>query len=206
MRRLDRDLTALLVSLPHHDPGPRGYPRNSQGHGGAGVEWPLMRSGLRRAIDVSPRTMVDESAMIFADDAVCSQLAQARAYVPGSGAKALGDVLRREAIGRTAQHPDNTLRKVGFHFCPRMWSAKSDKALRRQAGLVVNLGDDHFKTWQAYGCVGCKEAAPMTDRERIEVARDKFELEMKRDTRRPWDGSDLYRKNPSAKAPVKDAA
>jgi hypothetical protein len=39
----------------------------------------------------------------------------------------------------------------------------------------------------------------MTDRERIKVARDKFELEMKRDTKRPWDGSDLYRKNPSVR-------
>jgi hypothetical protein len=58
---------------------------------------------------------------------------------------------------------------------------------------------------QGEGCIGCKEAAPTTDRERIKVARDKFELEMKRDTKRPWDGSDLYRKFPSAKAPVKDA-
>jgi hypothetical protein len=62
-----------------------------------------------------------------------------------------------------------------------------------------------FTLAQSDGCVGCKEAAPMTDRERIKVARDKFELEMKRDTKRPWDGSDLYRKFPSAKAPVKDA-
>jgi hypothetical protein len=62
-----------------------------------------------------------------------------------------------------------------------------------------------FALAQSDGCVGCKEAAPMTDRERIKMARDKFELEMKRDTKRPWDGSNLYRKFPSAKAPVKDA-
>jgi hypothetical protein len=58
---------------------------------------------------------------------------------------------------------------------------------------------------QGEGCIGCKEAAPTTDRDRIKAARDKFELEMKRETKRPWDGSDLYRKTPSATAPVKDA-
>jgi hypothetical protein len=52
-------------------------------------------------------------------------------------------------------------------------------------------------------CVDCKEAAPMTDRERIKAARDKFDLEMKRDTKRPWDGLDLYRKSPATPAPVK---
>jgi hypothetical protein len=52
-------------------------------------------------------------------------------------------------------------------------------------------------------CIGCKEPAPMTDRERIKAARDKFDIEMKRDTKRPWDGTDLYRKLPSTPAPVK---
>jgi hypothetical protein len=52
-------------------------------------------------------------------------------------------------------------------------------------------------------CIDCKEAAPVTDRERIKAARDKFELEMKRDTKRPWDGLDLYRKLPPS-APIKD--
>jgi hypothetical protein len=42
-------------------------------------------------------------------------------------------------------------------------------------------------------CIGCKEGAQMTDRERIKAAREKFELEMKRDTKRPWDGMDLHR-------------
>jgi hypothetical protein len=55
---------------------------------------------------------------------------------------------------------------------------------------------------QGDACIGCKEATPpMTDRERIKAARDKFELEMKRDTKRPWD--DLYGKNPSAQTPTK---
>jgi alkanesulfonate monooxygenase SsuD/methylene tetrahydromethanopterin reductase-like flavin-dependent oxidoreductase (luciferase family) len=56
-------------------------------------------------------------------------------------------------------------------------------------------------------CSRCEEVAPMTDREQIRAARDKFEREMKRDTRRPWDGTDLYRKDPPVppKEPVKDA-
>jgi hypothetical protein len=73
---------------------------------------------------------------------------------------------------------------------------------------------------QSDACIGCKEPAPMTDRERIKAARDKldlemkrdavtnreritaardkFDLEMKRDTKRPWDGLDPNRKTPSA--------
>jgi hypothetical protein len=52
-------------------------------------------------------------------------------------------------------------------------------------------------------CGGCKEAAPMVHRERIKVARDKFDLEMKRDSKRPWDLLDLgLRKLPSVPAPI----
>jgi len=57
---------------------------------------------------------------------------------------------------------------------------------------------------QGDGPIAGKETAPMTDRERIKADRDKFDLETKRDTKRPWDGSDLYRKLPSAKPPLKD--
>jgi hypothetical protein len=56
---------------------------------------------------------------------------------------------------------------------------------------------------QSDGCIGCKEAAPMTDRERIKAGRAKFDLEMKRDTARPWDGLDLgVRKEPTAAKPI----
>jgi hypothetical protein len=42
---------------------------------------------------------------------------------------------------------------------------------------------------QGDSCLDCKEVAPpMTDRERIKAERDKFDREMKLDTKRPWDG------------------
>ena len=65
--------------------------------------------------------------MRFADEAVCGQLTQARAYVACGNAEALANVLRRQAIGRTAQHPDNALGKVGLHFCPQIRFAKDDQ-------------------------------------------------------------------------------
>ena len=56
---------------------------------------------------------------------------------------------------------------------------------------------------QSDACVGCKEAAPMTHREGIKAAREKFDLEIKRDSKRPWDGLDLgIRKLPSPPTPI----
>ena len=40
-------------------------------------------------------------------------------------------------------------------------------------------------------CLNCKEPTPMTIRERIKAERDAFDLEMKRDSRRPWDGMEI---------------
>jgi hypothetical protein len=53
-------------------------------------------------------------------------------------------------------------------------------------------------------CAGCKAPTPMSDRDRIKADRAKSDLEMKADTRRPWDGLDLgTRKAPPGPAQVR---
>jgi hypothetical protein len=40
-------------------------------------------------------------------------------------------------------------------------------------------------------CLECKQALPLTMREQIKAERDAFDLEMKRDKARPWDGMEI---------------
>jgi hypothetical protein len=58
---------------------------------------------------------------------------------------------------------------------------------------------------QVVSCIDCKDATT-SERERIKAARAKFDLEMKGDTKRPWDGLDLGTRKlpPAVRIPVAD--
>jgi hypothetical protein len=44
---------------------------------------------------------------------------------------------------------------------------------------------------QTSPCVDCKDETSTTHRDQVKAARAKYDLEMKLDTKRPWDGLDI---------------